>query len=72
MTKGATYEPLSAASEFVSATAHYKQWYKLVVGEGYRVGGKNPAATFLTRVARVETVERVGRRSGLYRLRAAA
>lgn len=51
---------------------HYRQWYDLVVSDGYRIGGKNPAATFLTQVARVETVERVGRRSGLYKLRAAA
>jgi len=51
---------------------HYKQWYELVVAEGHRVGGKDPWATFLTQVARVETVERVGRRSGLYKLRAAA
>ena len=50
---------------------HYKQWYELVVADGHRVGGKNPAATFLTQVARVDTVERVGRRSGLYKLRAA-
>jgi hypothetical protein len=47
---------------------HYKEWIELVVADGYRIGGKNPAATFLTQVARVETVERVGKRSGLYRL----
>ncbi len=47
---------------------HYKQWFELVVADGYRIGGKNPAATFLTQVARVGSVERVGRRSGLYRL----
>jgi hypothetical protein len=47
---------------------HYKQWFNLVVANGYRIGGKDPAATFLTQVARVESVERVGRRSGLYRL----
>jgi hypothetical protein len=51
---------------------HYKQWFELVVSEGYRVGGKNPTATFLTQVARVDDVERVARRSGLYRVRAAA
>jgi hypothetical protein len=51
---------------------HYKQWYDLVVAEGHQIGGKNPAATFLTQVARVDTVERVGRRSGLYRLKAVA
>jgi hypothetical protein len=47
---------------------HYKQWFELVVADGYRIGGKDPAATFLTQVARVESVERIGRRSGLYRL----
>jgi hypothetical protein len=51
---------------------HYKQWLECVVAEGYRIGGKNPTATFLTQAARVESVERVGRRSGLYRLTAAA
>jgi hypothetical protein len=50
---------------------HYKQWFDLVVADGYRIGGKNPAATFLTQVARVDSVERVGRRSGLYKLVAA-
>lgn len=47
---------------------HYKQWFDLVVADGYGIGGKNPAATFLTQVARIDSVERVGRRSGLYRL----
>jgi hypothetical protein len=51
---------------------HYKEWLELVIAEGHRIGGKNPAATFLTQVARVETVERVGRRSGLYKLRVSA
>jgi len=49
---------------------HYKQWLECVVAEGYRIGGKNPTATFLTQVARVASVERLGRRSGLYRLNA--
>jgi hypothetical protein len=47
---------------------HYKQWFALVVADGYQIGGKNPAATFLTQVARVESVERIGGRSGLYKL----
>jgi hypothetical protein len=47
---------------------HYKEWFQLVVADGYRIGGKDPSATFLTQVARVNSVERVGRRSGLYRL----
>lgn len=51
---------------------HYKQWFELVVSEGYKVGGRNPTATFLTQVARVDAVERVARRSGLYRVKAAA
>jgi hypothetical protein len=48
---------------------HYKQWFELVVSEGHRIGGKNAAATFLTQVARIKDVERVGRRTGLYRIR---
>lgn len=52
----------------VGEVVHYKEWFDLVVAEGHRIGGKNPTATFLTQVARVESVERVGRRSGLYRL----
>jgi hypothetical protein len=51
---------------------HYKQWLELVVREGHRIGGQDSIATFLTEVARVSTVERVGKRSGLYRLVAAA
>jgi hypothetical protein len=50
---------------------HYKQWFELVVADGHRIGGKSPSATFLTQVARVESVERIGRRSGLYKLLAA-
>ena len=51
---------------------HYKKWYDLVVSEGHRVGGEDPLwATFLTQIANVATVERVGRRSGLYKLKAA-
>ena len=50
---------------------HYRQWFDLVTAEGHRIGGKNPAATFLTQVARESTVERMGRRSGLYKLKAA-
>jgi hypothetical protein len=56
----------------VGDVVHYKEWLELVVREGHRVGGKSPTATFLTQVARVDSVERVGKRSGLYRLVAAA
>jgi hypothetical protein len=51
---------------------HYKEWLQLVVADGHRIGGKNATATFLTQVARVDSVERVGRRSGLYKLMIAA
>jgi hypothetical protein len=51
---------------------HYKDWLALVVAEGHKIGGKNSAATFLTQVARETTVERVGRRTGLYKLVAVA
>jgi hypothetical protein len=47
---------------------HYKQWLELVVRDGHRIGGKNPSATFLTQVARIDSVESAGKRSGLYRL----
>jgi hypothetical protein len=56
----------------VGDVVHYKEWLALVVAEGHRIGGKNSAATFLTQVARETTVERVGRRTGLYKLVAAA
>lgn len=52
----------------VGDVVHYKDWLALVVAEGHRIGGKNAAATFLTQVAREKTVERVGRRTGLYKL----
>ena len=51
---------------------HYRIWFQALVDSGYRVLGRDPLATFLTQVSRIERVERVGRRSGLYRLRAAA
>ena len=54
-----------------STAVHYKEWYELVVHQGHRVAGKDPVATFLTQVSRAPEVESVGRRSGLYRLRAA-
>lgn len=56
----------------VGDVVHYKDWLALVVAAGHKIGGKNSAATFLTQVARETTVERVGRRTGLYRLVEAA
>jgi hypothetical protein len=51
---------------------HYRAWFDALVDAGYRVVGKDPLATFLTHVSRIERVEAVGRRTGLYRLRLAA
>jgi hypothetical protein len=55
----------------VGQPTHYRAWYELVRGEGHAVAGKDPVATFLAQVSRAEGVEAVGRRSGLYVLRAA-
>lgn len=51
---------------------HYRIWFEALVASGYRVVGRDPLATFLTQVSRIERVEKIGRRSGLYRLREAA
>jgi hypothetical protein len=58
----------NVTASIVGDVVHYKQSFELVAADGYRIGGKNAAATFLTQVAPVDSVERVGRRSGLYRL----
>lgn len=50
---------------------HYRAWFELVRQQGYAVAGKDPLATFLAQVSRADEVEPVGRRSGLYLLRAA-
>jgi hypothetical protein len=51
---------------------HYRDWFEALTGAGYRVVGRDPLASFLTQVSRIDRVEKVGRRSGLYRLRVAA
>jgi hypothetical protein len=51
---------------------HYRAWFDALVESGFRVTGRDPLATFLTQITRIDRVESVGRRSGLYRLRAAA
>jgi hypothetical protein len=51
---------------------HYRAWFDALVESGFRVSGRDPLATFLTQVTRIDQVESVGRRSGLYRLRIAA
>lgn len=49
---------------------HYKQWYGLLTAAGHKVSGRDPVATFLAQVARAPEIERVGARSGRYRLTA--
>jgi hypothetical protein len=52
-------------------TIHYRDWFALIRKAGYHVSGKDPIATFLAQLQRSDEVEPVGRRTGLYRLRAA-
>jgi hypothetical protein len=54
------------------AEIHYRQWFELVRAQGHLVAGKDPLNTFLTQINRSESIERTGRRTGRYRLRAAA
>src|SRR6266516_155377 len=51
---------------------HYRIWFEALVQAGFRVSGRDPLATFLTQITRIDNVESVGRRSGLYRLRIAS
>lgn len=51
---------------------HYRIWFEALVQAGFRVPGRDPLASFLTQITRIDKVESVGRRSGLYRLRVAA
>jgi hypothetical protein len=50
---------------------HYREWYDLLVRDGHRIAGKDPVATFLAELSRAPEVEKVGRRTGLYKLAAA-
>ncbi|HET9678344.1 MAG TPA: hypothetical protein VFP21_12670 [Solirubrobacterales bacterium] len=51
---------------------HYRQWFSWVEEEGFKVGGKDPLATFLGQIGRSPRVVSAGRRSGLYTLNEAA
>jgi hypothetical protein len=62
-------ELLRAERQFGEAI-HYREWFELVRRAGHEIGGKDPKATFLAQLRRSRAVEAVGRRSGLYRLRA--
>lgn len=62
---------LRGRSDFGSAI-HYREWFNLLRQAGHHVAGKDPLATFLAQLNRSASIERVGQRSGLYRLRCAA
>jgi hypothetical protein len=49
-------------------TIHYREWFALLRAEGYEVSGRDPVNTFLTGISRAAGVERVGSRTGLYRV----
>lgn len=46
---------------------HYREWFERVLAAGYAVGGREPAAAFLTNIRDSPAVER-GSRAGCYRL----
>lgn len=49
---------------------HYREWFALVRADGWEIRGRDPLNTFLTELGRTDGVERVGQRTGLYRLAA--
>jgi hypothetical protein len=59
------------AAGLQDGTIHYREWFALLRCAGYYVGGKDPLATFLAQINRSSDVERIGQRTGKYRLRVA-
>jgi len=51
---------------------HYREWFDLIRDAGYQVSGQKPLGTFLAQINRSDAIERVGTRTGRYRLRLAA
>ncbi|MDA0173387.1 hypothetical protein OJ998_30065 [Solirubrobacter taibaiensis] len=50
-------------------SVHYREWYGWLREEGFAIGGRDPLATFLAQITRVDGVQRVGgARSGRYTL----
>jgi hypothetical protein len=48
---------------------HYRRWFELV-SASYRIAGKDPRATFLSAISRIAGIQKVGQRTGMYRLAA--
>jgi hypothetical protein len=49
---------------------HYREWFELLRGRGHLVAGKEPLNTFLAQINRSAAVEKIGRRTGRYRVAA--
>jgi hypothetical protein len=47
------------------APVHYRDWFELLIGQGFMPAGKDPLATFLTQVGRSPVVQR-STASGVY------
>ncbi len=50
------------------AEVHYREWFELLRQKGFLVAGKEPVNTFLAQINRSGAVEKIGHRSGRYRL----
>jgi hypothetical protein len=50
------------------AEVHYREWFELLRQKGFLVAGKEPVNTFLAQINRSGAIEKVGHRSGRYRL----
>jgi hypothetical protein len=58
---------LMARLRRIGQPIHYREWFELLVAEGYSVEGKDPLASFLTQVTRSPVVLR-DREPGVYRV----
>ena len=59
---------LQDALQHDNETIHYREWFDLIRDRGYLVAGKQPLNTFLAQINRAKNVERVGKRTGIYRI----
>lgn len=60
---------VTVAGERGRREMHYREWYELVRQSGYLIASRDPEAAFLTALTRDARLERVGSRTGIYRLR---
>ena len=51
-----------------NAEVHYKEWFDLLRARGHRVAGKEPVNTFLAQINRSGAVQRIGKRTGRYKI----